>query len=97
MRQDFEGYQKRKLEEWSKLVTGTQRVANMYKDLIESMGEESEAPRDALIVDFMEWLANELATMSDYMTIGREYASFVSLCAFCSGLGGMRVRSSQKI
>ena len=48
MRQDFEGYQKRKLEEWSKLVTGTQRVANMYKDLIESVGEESKAPRDAL-------------------------------------------------
>ena len=35
----------------------------MYKDLIESMGEESEAPRDSPVVDFMEWLANELATM----------------------------------
>ena len=71
MRQDFEGYQKRKLEEWNKLVAGAQRAANMYKDLIESMGKESEAPRDALVADFMEWLANELATMSDYMTIGR--------------------------
>ena len=70
MRQDFEGYQKRKLEEWSKLVTGTQRVANMYKDLIESVGEELEAPCDAPVLDFMEWLANELAIVSDYMSIG---------------------------
>ena len=58
----------------------------MYKDLIESVGEESEAPRDAPIVDFMEWLANELATMSDYKTIEREYASFVLLCAFARAL-----------
>ena len=39
------------------------------------MGEEMEAPSDAPIVDFMEWLANEPTTMSDYMTVGREYAS----------------------
>jgi hypothetical protein len=42
---------------------------NMYKDLIESVGEESEAPRDAPVVDFMEWLENELAIMSNHMTI----------------------------
>jgi hypothetical protein len=35
----------------------------MYKDLIESVGEESETSRDAPVVDFMEWLANELATV----------------------------------
>ena len=58
----------------------------MYKDLIESMDEELEAPHDAPVVDFMEWLANELATMSDYMTIGREYVSFVSLHAFAQAL-----------
>jgi len=58
----------------------------MYKDLIESVGEELEAPRDAPIVDFMKWLANELATVSDYMTIGREYASFVLLHAFAQAL-----------
>ena len=46
------------------------------------MGEETEAPRDAPVVDFIEWLANELATVSDYMAVGREYASFISLCAF---------------
>ena len=74
------------LEEQNKLVAGAQRAANMYKDLIESMGEESEAPRDAPIVDFMEWLANELATVSDYMTVGQEYASFVSLRAFAQDL-----------
>jgi hypothetical protein len=28
------------------------RAANVYKDLIESVGEESEAPRDAPVVDF---------------------------------------------
>ena len=58
----------------------------MYKDLIEIVGEESKAPRDDLVVDFMEWLANELATVSDYMTVGQEYASFVSLCAFAQAL-----------
>ena len=82
MRQDFEGYQKRKLKERSKLVARAQRAVNMYKDLIESVGEESEAPRDAPIVDFMEWLANELATMSDYKTIEQEYTSFILLHAF---------------
>ena len=54
----------------------------MHTELIESVGEESKAPRDAPIIDFMEWLANELATVSDYMTIGREYTSFISLRAF---------------
>jgi hypothetical protein len=58
----------------------------VYKDLIESIGEESETSRDAPVVDFMEWLANELATVSDYMTVGREYASFVSLCTFAQAL-----------
>ena len=50
------------------------------------MGEETEAPSDVPVVDFMEWLANELATVSDYMTIGQEYASFVSLHAFAQAL-----------
>ena len=53
MHQDFKGYQKRKLEKRSKLVASAQRVANMYKDLIESVGKESEGPSDAPIVDFM--------------------------------------------
>ena len=34
----------------------------------------------------MEWLVNELATMSNYMTFRREYASFVSLRAFAQAL-----------
>jgi hypothetical protein len=59
---------------------------NVYKDFIESVGGESEAPRDAPVVDFMEWLANELATVNDYMTIGQEYASFISLRAFVQAL-----------
>jgi hypothetical protein len=45
---------------------------NVYKELIESLGKESEAPSEA----------NDLATVSDYMTIGREYSSFISLCPF---------------
>jgi hypothetical protein len=69
----------------------------MYKDLIESVGEESEAPRDAPVVDFMEWLENELAIMSNHMTIRREYASFVSLRTFHSSFGRVRVWSSQKV
>ena len=59
---------------------------NVYKDLLESFGEETEAPSDAPVVDFMEWLANELATVSEYMTIGRDYASFVSIRSFAQAL-----------
>ena len=58
----------------------------MYKELIESVGEESEAPHDAPVLDFMEWLVNEMATVSDYMTIGREYTSFISLRTFTQAL-----------
>jgi hypothetical protein len=61
-------------------------VANVYKELIENVGEETEAPSNALVIDFMEWLENELAIMSNYMTIGQEYASFVSLHAFAQAL-----------
>jgi hypothetical protein len=46
------------------------------------MGEESEAPSDDPVVDFMDWLANELAIVRDYMTIGQEYTSFILLRAF---------------
>jgi hypothetical protein len=58
----------------------------MYRDLIESVGEETEAPRNMPIVDFMEWLANELGTMNDNITIGWECASFVLLHAFAQAL-----------
>ena len=34
----------------------------------------------------MEWLANELAIVSDYMTFGWEYASLVLLRAFAQAL-----------
>ena len=59
---------------------------NVYKDLLESIGEETETPSDALVIDFMEWLANELATVSEYMMIGWDYASFVSIHAFAQAL-----------
>jgi hypothetical protein len=87
MHHDFAEYQKQKCEERNWVIAGTQRAANVYKELIESVGEETEAPRDAPVVDFMEWLVNELATVSDYMTVGWEYASFVSLRAFAQALG----------
>jgi len=64
------------------VVTGAKRAANVYKELIESVGEEMEAPSDAPIVDFMVWPMNELVTMGDYVTIWWEYTSFVSLHAF---------------
>ena len=86
MHHDFEEYQKQKRDAHNKVVAGAQRAANVYKELIESVGEETEAPSDVPVVDFMEWLANELATVSDYMTIGQEYASFVSLHAFAQAL-----------
>ena len=44
VRQEFKGYQKKKLEERNRVVAGAQKAANMYKELIESVGEESEAP-----------------------------------------------------
>jgi hypothetical protein len=34
------------------------------------MGKELEAPRDAPIIEFMEWLVNELAAMNGHMTVG---------------------------
>ena len=63
-------------------MADTQKVANVYKELIQSVGEETEAPSDEPVVDFMDWLANELATLGDHMVVGREYASFVSFRAF---------------
>ena len=60
------------------------------------MGEDMELPSDAPVVNFMEWLANELATMSD-MTVGREYASFVSLHAFAQALEECRCDHLDKV
>ena len=86
MRVDFEGYHRKKREEHNRIVTGAQRAANVYKDLIEGVSEETEAPSDAPVVDFMEWLANELAIVNVNMTVGQEYASFILLCAFAQAL-----------
>lgn len=61
-------------------------MADVYKDLLGSVGEEKEAPRDAPVEDFMTWLASELATINHYMTVGREYASFESIRAFAQAL-----------
>lgn len=67
---DFRDYQKKKHDEHNQPVAGAQRATNMYKDLIESVDEESETPHDSPVIDFMEWLANDLATVSNYMTVG---------------------------
>ena len=61
-------------------------MVNVYKELIQSVGEETEMPRDTSIVDFMDWLANELVTLSDHMAIEREYASMILLHAFAQAL-----------
>ena len=63
-------------------MAGAQRAVDVYKELIQSVGKEVMVPSDAPIIDFMEWLANELATVSDYMTVRREYTFFISLHAF---------------
>ena len=55
-REDFDGYHRRKNDE-RKIMADTQKVANIHKELIQSVGEETEMPRDVLVVDFMEWLA----------------------------------------
>jgi hypothetical protein len=49
-----------------------------------------------LLLNFMEWLANELPIVNDYMTIGREYASFVSLCTFTQALEECRCDHLEK-
>jgi predicted nucleic acid-binding Zn-ribbon protein len=64
MHHDFRDYQKTKCDEHNKVVAGAQRAAHIYWDLIESVDEESEAPHDVPIVEFMEWLMNELAVMN---------------------------------
>jgi len=54
-------------------VVNAQKVVNVYKELIQSAGQEAEAPSAAPIVDFMGWLANKLATLSEHMAVGQEY------------------------
>lgn len=77
---------RQKHDEQNKVVVDAQKVVNVYKELIQSVGEEMEAPRNAPVVDFMDLLANELATLSDYMAVGREYASMILLHAFAQAL-----------
>ena len=50
------------------------------------MGVETEAPKETVVSSFMPWLANELATLENHMTVGREYASMISLGAFAKAL-----------
>ena len=69
---------------------------DVYKELSESVDEKMEVPSDVPVVDFMEWLANELATVSDYMTIGWEYASVVLLHAFAQALEECRCDHLEK-
>ena len=83
MREDFNAYRQRKQEERRKIVADAQKVSTIYKEMIQSsVDDETELPRDAPIVNFMGWLADELATLSDHMAVGREYASMISLHAF---------------
>jgi len=100
MHEDFDAYCLRKQEERRRILDDAQKVATIYKEMIQSVGEEKELPRDAPIVDFMGWLADELATLSDHMAIGREYVSMISLRAFaqaltecdCDHVGGVEIK-----
>ena len=53
MREDFDIYHQQKLDERNKVVVNALKVVNVYKELIQSAGEEAEAPSDAPIIDFM--------------------------------------------
>jgi len=100
MREDFNAYRQRKQEERRKIVADAQKVATIYKEMIQSVDEETELPRDAPIANFMGWLVDELATLSDHTAIGREYASMISLRAFaqaltecgCDHVGGVEIK-----
>jgi hypothetical protein len=68
----------------------------MYKDLLESVGEETEAPHEIHVIDVMECLANVLATVSKYMTIRQDYASFESIRTFAQALEECRCDHLEK-
>lgn len=59
-----------KQDERKRIVADAQKVATIYKEMIQSVCKEMELPPDASIVDFMGWLANEVATLSDHMAVG---------------------------
>jgi chromosome segregation ATPase len=86
VQKEFDEYWNKKRKEHKKVLDGAQKAADVYKDLLSSVREETEAPRDAPVEYFTAWLASELATISHYMTVGREYASFESICAFAQAL-----------
>ena len=81
-------------------MADAQKVATIYKEMIQSVCKEMELPPDAFVVDFMGWLANEVATLSDHMAVGQEYASMISLHAFaqalteccCDHVGGVEIK-----
>lgn len=86
MHDDFDGYRWWKNEERQNIAVDAQKVANIYKEMIQSVGEEPKTPRDAPIVDFMGWRAGELAALGDHLMVGWEYASMISLHAFATSL-----------
>lgn len=74
------------MEERRKLAEGPQKIAASYQDLLMSVGEETETLRDILVVDFLTWLANELAIVGNHMAVGKDYSSMESLRAFAQAL-----------
>lgn len=54
MHEDFDEYRWQKRDERKKVIVDAQKVVDVYKDLIQSVGEETEAPSDAPVVDFMD-------------------------------------------
>lgn len=83
---DFHTYRNKKADEKRRFAADAQKVANIYHELIQSVGEDTEVPREAAVPEFMSWLSNELAALSRHMAIGREYASMISLRAFAQFL-----------
>lgn len=86
MHDDFDGYRWWKNEERQNIAVDAQKVANIYKEMIQSVSKELETPHNMPVVDFMGWLAGELAALGDHMMVGQEYVSMILLRAFATSL-----------
>lgn len=84
--EDFTAYRKGKVEETQKLVAGARKVSGVYQDLLMSVGEETDVPKDIQVSNFLRWLSGELTVLNDHMSIGCDYASMESLRAFAQAM-----------
>lgn len=86
VREEFETYRRGKAEEERKMVTEARKVADLYQDLLLSVGEDADAPQDVQLSEFLRWLSGELMVLGEHMSVGRDYASMESLRAFAQAV-----------